>query len=105
MRTSRKASTKVMALLTASLLTVAGAAVVTPTSANAFIPDASLEGPSHGDDLGHGPKTARITLDTDKTKVKPGPSMPTSKLTVRHLIQSRENGNMASLISPQFCLN
>lgn len=72
MRTSRKASTKAMALLTASLLTVGGAAVVTPTSANAFIPDTSLEGQSHGDDLGHGPKTARITLDTDKTKVKPG---------------------------------
>lgn len=72
MRTSRKASTKVMALLAASLLTVGGAAVVTPTSANAFIPDASLKGPSHGDNLGHGPKTARITLDTDKTKVKPG---------------------------------
>ncbi|VEH73734.1 protein piccolo [Corynebacterium segmentosum] len=59
-----------MALLTASLLTVGGAAVVTP--ANAFIPDESLKGPSHGDNLGHGPKTARITLDTDKTKVKPG---------------------------------
>lgn len=72
MRTSRKASTKVMALLAASLLTVGGAAVVTPTSANAFIPDASLKGPSHGDNLGHGPKTARITLDTDRTKVKPG---------------------------------
>lgn len=71
MRTSRKASTKVMALLTASLLTVGGAAVVTPTSANAFIPDDQLT-TSHGDNLGHGPKTARITLDTDKTKVKPG---------------------------------
>lgn len=71
MRASRKASTKVMALLTASLLTVGGAAVVTPTSANAFIPDDQLT-TSHGDNLGHGPKTARITLDTDKTKVKPG---------------------------------
>lgn len=71
MRTSRKASTKVMALLAASLLTVGGAAVVTPTSANAFIPDKSLT-KSHGDDRWHGPKPAKITLDTDKTKVKPG---------------------------------
>lgn len=71
MRTSRKASTKVMALLAASLLTVGGAAVVTPTSANAFIPDKSLT-KSHGDNRWHGPKPAKITLDTDKTKVKPG---------------------------------
>lgn len=71
MRTSRKASTKVMALLAASLLTVGGAAVVTPTSANAFIPDDQLT-TSHGDKRWHGVKTARITLDTDKTKVKPG---------------------------------
>lgn len=71
MSTSRKASTKVMALFSASLLTVGGAAVVTPTSANAFIPDDQLT-TSHGDNLGHGPKAARITLDTDKTKVKPG---------------------------------
>lgn len=72
MKTSRKASTKVMALLAASLLTVGGgAAVVTPTSANAFIPDKSLT-KSHGDNRWHGPKPAKITLDTDKTKVKPG---------------------------------
>ena len=68
MRLSRNASTKAIALLSAALLAVGG--IIIPAPTDAAIPDDSLT-TQHGDNLGAGPE-AKITLDTDKTEVKPG---------------------------------
>ena len=68
MRLSRNASTKAIALLSAALLAVGG--IIIPAPTDAAVPDDSLT-TQHGDNLGAGPE-AKITLDTDKTEVKPG---------------------------------